>query len=126
MVGSGRNGCGLYLDRGLGGGTDGRIGGDGWEGNRDGQSRWKDNVAHTPLGKEPNISLSYAPGLELNHPIMSTLGKTKDQLDRDRDRHIELVGGYYILNLTSSWLVIIRLVTGIKTFSTYLMGRTAG
>ena len=31
-------------------------------------------VTDTTLGTEPNDSLAYAPGLEIQHPIMSKLG----------------------------------------------------
>ena len=38
------------------------------------------------LETEPNAILAYAPGLKTNHPIMSTLGAHRVQLDRDREK----------------------------------------
>ena len=47
---------------------------------RDGISRWDDNVAHITLCTEPNYPPAYAPGLEHQRVIMSTLGDTGGQL----------------------------------------------
>ena len=68
MVRSGRTGCGGDVDGILGGRTDRGGGGD-----RDRLSRLEDNVAHVTLGTDPNAPLAYAMGLEIHHPIMSTL-----------------------------------------------------
>ena len=49
--------------------------GDEWEGDVYGQIiRWEDTLANSILGMEPNTLLSYAPVLELHHPIMSMIG----------------------------------------------------
>ena len=39
----------------------------------DGLNQWKDNVSNKFLGKDPNATPDYYLGLELHHPIMSTL-----------------------------------------------------
>ena len=51
---------------------------------RDGDGRlikWDDTAENIILGTEPNAPLAYAPGLELHHPIMSTLGAHGVQLE---------------------------------------------
>ena len=54
------------------------------DGDKDGLSRWEDNLAHATLGMDPNDPLAYAPGLELHQPIMSTIGETRGRLERER------------------------------------------
>ena len=77
----GRSGFGGDADSGSGGGTDRGGGGYGWYGDR--ISRWGDNVAPITLGMEHNDPLAYYPGLELHHPITSTLGDTRGRLKRE-------------------------------------------
>ena len=43
--------------------------------------KWEDTAENITLGTEPNAPLAYAPGLELHHPIMSTLGAHGVQLE---------------------------------------------
>ena len=45
-------------------------------------------VVTITLGTHPNVPLSYAPVLELNHPIMSTLGAHVGQLQREIERQV--------------------------------------
>ena len=40
-------------------------------------------VKHLTLGTEPNSPLTYAPGLELHHPIMSNFGDPGGRLERE-------------------------------------------
>ena len=44
----------------------------------------EDNVANLILVTEPNDPIVYAPGLELHHPIMRTLGGYGGNLERER------------------------------------------
>ena len=74
---------GWDADGGLGGGTDGRGGGDGQEGYRDILSWLEDNVAQVTLGTDPNDPLAYAPVLEHHHLISSTLGEPRGRLGRE-------------------------------------------
>ena len=56
--------------------------GDGREGDGDGQLiKCEDNEANINLVTDHNASLAYAPGLELQHLIMSTIGAHRGQLD---------------------------------------------
>ena len=88
VVGSGHNGFVGDADGGLRGGTDRVGGGDRLDVDVDGYilCRWEDNVSHITLGTEPNAPLSYAPGLELHHLIMSTLGEHGGKLEREREK----------------------------------------
>ena len=45
--------------------------------------KWEDTAANITLGTETNYPLAYDPGLKTHHPIMSTLGSHKVQLDRE-------------------------------------------
>ena len=56
----------------------------GQDGDGYGISWWEDNTAHITLGTDPNAPLAYDSGLELHHPIMSTLGGNGGQLERER------------------------------------------
>ena len=47
---------------------------------RTGWKLWYDNVENITLGKKPNVPLVYAPVLEHQHPIMSTLGDPGGQI----------------------------------------------
>ena len=85
MVGEGRPGYGGDTDGGSGGGTGGGAGGDVQDGDRDRLNWWEDNVANLILGTEPNTSLVYDPGLELHHPIMSTLDGHGGRIYIERD-----------------------------------------
>ena len=78
-------GCGHQLGRG----TDGGVGGDGRDGDRDryGLSLWEDNVSKTTLGTEPNAPLAYDPGLEHHYPITITIGDPGGQLYIERERY---------------------------------------
>ena len=86
VVVAGQGGYGEDADGGLGGGTERGGGGDGRDGDDNILSWWENNVASLTLGMEPNDPLAYAPGLELHHPIISTLGDTGGRLERERDR----------------------------------------
>ena len=77
MVGTGQLGLGKDEDGGLAGGTDGGGGGDGWEDDEDRINWWEDTLANVILGTDNNAPLSSAPGLEIDHPIVSVLGGTK-------------------------------------------------
>ena len=61
------------------------------EGGTDGQDRdgdvlswWEDNVENITLRTEHNAPLAYDLVLEHHHPIMSTLGDPRGQLERER------------------------------------------
>ena len=82
VVVTGQGVCGRDEDEGLGGRTDGRGGGYGWEGEKDGLNWWEDNVANINVGTEPNAPIDYAPKLEHHHPIMSMLGDHRGRLER--------------------------------------------
>ena len=64
-------------------------GGTGRGGGGDKLNFCEDNVANVILVMDPNVPLDYAPGLELHHPIMSTLGGHVCRLERERDIDIE-------------------------------------
>ena len=72
-------------DKGLGGVTDGGLGGYGRDGDRDRLNRREYNVAHATLGTEPNSPLAYDLGLELHHQIMSKLGYPGGRLEIERE-----------------------------------------
>ena len=77
-------------DYGSGGGTYRGGGGDGRDGDGEGDGdgriiKLEDNVANITSGTEPNDTLVYAPVLDINYPIVSTLGVYEGQLDRERD-----------------------------------------
>ena len=85
VLGTGRFGFGGDVEGGLVGGT--RRGGEGNVRDGDGYGRlikWGDNVVDITLGTDHNDPLSYAPGLELHHHIMSTLGVHIGQLEMYR------------------------------------------
>ena len=80
---SGRGGCGGDAGSNSGCGTDRGRGGDRQNGDKDGRLiRWEYTVANIILGKEHNIPLAYASGLELHHPVMSMLGRHGGRLER--------------------------------------------
>ena len=89
VVGAGRNGCGGDADGGSGGGTDGGGVGYGGGGYRDELNWWEDTVANATLGTDPNDSIASAPGLELHHLIMSTLGDPIERLEIEREREFD-------------------------------------
>ena len=77
-----KNRFGGDADGGLVGGMDGGGGGYIRYIERDGLSRWEDNVSHVTLGTDHNAPLVYALVLELHHPSMSNFGEQGDQLER--------------------------------------------
>ena len=72
-------------ERNRGGGGDGRYS------YCDGINWWEDTVANVILRMEPNHPLAYTPGLELHHPIMSTLRDPGGRLERERERDTTLL-----------------------------------
>ena len=88
MVGTGKGGCGRDADGGSGGVMDGEGGGYRWDGYGDRFNQREDNVANITLGMDTNYTLSYTPGLEHHHPIMSTLGEPGGLLEREKYIHI--------------------------------------
>ena len=56
-------------------------------------------MANTSLGTEHNAPLTYAPGLELHHPIMSMLGGHGGQLERDYYILVNILGSYDTINI---------------------------
>ena len=88
VAGTGKGGCGRYADGSLGGGMVREGGG------RDGDGYiicwWEDNEANKNLGTKKNDPLSYAPGLEHHHLLMSTLGETGGQLEREIERYTKV------------------------------------
>ena len=85
VVGIGRSVFGGDADGGSGGGTGGGGGGDGQNRDKDGRLiKWEDTVSKTTLGTAPNAPPAYDTGLELHHPIMSTLGMYGGELERER------------------------------------------
>ena len=87
VVGTGRGECGGDVDSGLGCGMAGGGGGDVQDSNRDRQLiMWEYNVANIILGAEPNAALSYAPVLEIHHPIMCMIGWHGGRLESYRER----------------------------------------
>ena len=85
VVGTGRFGFGGNADGGPGGGTYGWRGGYRLDGDDNGRLiKREDTVEKITLGTEHNDHLAYDTGLELHHPIMSTLGAHKGQLERER------------------------------------------
>ena len=84
MVVAVRLGIGGDADGGSEGVTVRGEGRDWRDGDRDGKIiRWEDTVANVILGTESNDPLAYDPGLELHHLIMSVLGGSGGQLERD-------------------------------------------
>ena len=80
VMGIGWGGRERDADGGSGGGTDGGRGGYGRDVERERLNWWEDNVEIITLGTDHNASISYAPGLEHHHLIMSTIGDTRVQL----------------------------------------------
>ena len=86
MVGTGRFEFGGDADDGSVGGTERGGGRDGRDGDGDRQLiKWEDNIEKITLGTEPNDPLTYDPGLEPHHPVMSTLGAHECQLEIKRE-----------------------------------------
>ena len=86
VVGARISGCGGGAYGGSGCGTDRGGGGYGRDRDRDGINLWEDNAEKIVLVTEPNSPLSYAPGLEPHHLIMSTLGGNGGRSDRETER----------------------------------------
>ena len=85
MVVTGRFGFGGDADGGLRGGTERKEGG--YRQERDVNGRLincEDTVAKISLRTKPNATFDYALGLEIHHPIISTIGAHRNQLERKR------------------------------------------
>ena len=56
----------------------------------------EDNVENLTLRTDPNAPLTYAPGLEHHHQIISTLGDTGGQLKIEREIEIQIMRYIFI------------------------------
>ena len=64
-------------------------------------------MANVILGTEPNDPLTYAPGSELHHPIVSMLGGNRRRLEIDRY--------FSVLKLLSVLVKFLGLMAGIQS-----------